>query len=782
MTATLTPRGVVRASSGPRGASPGTAVAAGAAVLLGSLALDPVFAARSWLPPVVAAVTVVTLGGIALRAAASRLAGSGFPGALLRPVVPVGQVLLVLGLLTAVYAPGHAVAGVVPTWSSLGDLSAVLRSGATAVNEQATPALPLTGLVALTTVFVALIALAVDMLVTARQPALGGLGLLVLYCVPVSTITGHVALVAFLAPACGFAVLLWADQRARLPESQAGAGSPLGTGSLAALRIGAVALVAGVLLPLGVPMLAEGSLAKGLGDGGGGPASTGTKLDPVAELQGQLTKPDPVTLLKLRTTVDDPGYLRAVALDDYTRTGWRLGSLESGQSLASPAVLQPPPDQGDYRTVDESIKVVQHDDQFMPVPYGPLRVKVAGGGQAWQFDPENATIFGRGVTTAGASYTVQAAEPRPTPEMLAAATQPSGSEQFVRRYTALPPLNSSVTDLVGRLTNAGQTPYQRVMSIYDYFTDKDNGFTYDLTTTPGTSGDQLADFLQNKQGYCEQYAGAMGVLVRAAHVPARVVLGYTTGQKHGNERVITTDDAHAWVEVWFAGLGWVPFDPTPIGDGRAATMAWAPRADATQQAAPTAPTAAPVPTPQPTTAPSQLPKEQDYVPVDLAGSRSDGAPTTRYVVAGTALVLVALALTPALGRRRQRARRLSDGRPAALWDELLAVLADLGLPAGHTGTARQMARRLTEHIGGGDPDALAAVGTLTLAEEQSVYAPVAAADPAELRTALRLVSRALGRSVGRRQRVLAVLLPASTIAAAAEWVSAHLPRRSAHPA
>jgi hypothetical protein len=263
---------VAPAQTGPFPRRYGTAAAATLAVLLGALALDPVFAARGWLPPVTAAVLLVGLGGAVLRGAAGRLVGTDrLTRAVVGVAVPAAQALLVLCLLTAGFAADRSFAGFLPTWSSLDDLAAVLADGILEIQEQATPALPLTGLVALTTVFVALIALAVDLVAVAgRQAALGGLGLLVLYCVPVSTITGEVSLVSFLAPATGFGVLLWADQRNRLAGgSRAGSGSPLGTGTLAALRTGALALIAGVLLPALVPMLSEGSLATGLGDGTG---------------------------------------------------------------------------------------------------------------------------------------------------------------------------------------------------------------------------------------------------------------------------------------------------------------------------------------------------------------------------------------------------------------------------------------------------------------------------------------------------------------------------------
>ena len=175
-----------------------TAGAAAAATVLGAFALSPVYASRAWLPPVLAVVIVVLAGGLLLRAGGPALWARATPG---RPapgrlsaagvvLVPFGQLFLVVCLLTAMYAPGDAIAGVLPTRDSLADLGGVLAEGSAELREQATPALPLTGLLALTTLFVGLIAVTVDLVAVAgHQAAVGGLGLLVLYCVTVATIT-----------------------------------------------------------------------------------------------------------------------------------------------------------------------------------------------------------------------------------------------------------------------------------------------------------------------------------------------------------------------------------------------------------------------------------------------------------------------------------------------------------------------------------------------------------------------------------------------------------------
>jgi hypothetical protein len=384
------------------------------------------------------------------------------------------------------------------------------------------------------------------------------------------------------------------------------------------------------------------------------------------------------------------------------------------------------------------------------------------------------------VTTSGHTWSVVAEEPRPTPEQLAAAPELTPGDRM-QRYTELPQLDPGVAALVGQLTHADQSPYERVLAVYDHLTDRANGFTYSLSTSPGTSGDDLASFLRLKRGYCEQYAGAMAVLVRAAGVPARVVLGYTPGQADGNgedghSRTVTTDDAHAWVEVWFSGLGWVTFDPTPLGGGRAAALPWAPRADATVDpaAAPVVPGAA---APLPTGPQAQINRDDQFTPMRVPAANPAGTLTSWLTGGGLGMLAVVLAAAPWAARRRQRSRRLTDGRPGALWDELLATITDLGITAPRTATPRTLARDLAELVSGASPAAVSALRELALAEERSVYGPPGAAVPAELRDALGEVRRGLLRTVPRRRRLTAALWPASTVAAAAAWLATHLPRR-----
>ena len=763
------------------GADVRSAGAAALATLLGACALTPVFSSAAWLLPVLAVVLVVLAGGLLLRVGGPALwarIGHGRPpsrrlATLGVALVPVGQLLLVLSLLTARYAPDKARLGVIPTRASLAGLMTVLTNGGAELREQATPALPLTGLLAMTTVFVGLIAVVVDLVAVAgHQAALAGVALLALYCVPVATITGGIGLVALAAPAVGLAVLLWSDQRRRVGSASRPPGpgltARLGTGTITALRIGAGSLAVGLLLGAVVPTFAEGSLGSGLGSGSGKGASTGTSLDPVAQMVGQLTLPDPIDLLRMNTSVDDPGYLRSVTLDEYdNEAGWTLSNLAGEESIVGNDRLGPLPAREQGRTVRASIKALQHDDRFLPVPSSPLAVRIQGDrGDDWRYDPATGTVFGRAVTTAGHSYTVVANEPRPTAALLAAAPALPADNRVQVQYTKLPDLDPRILSKVAEVTAGATTPYERVRSIHAYLTDKANGFRYSLATEPGTSGDHLVDFLTQQRGYCEQYAGTMAVMVRAAGIPARVALGYTPGkvQKDGS-RLITSDDALAWVEVYFQSLGWVPFDPTPISAARAVPLPWAPRADAPPVRGDTG-AAAPIPA-APTAGPADVPRDRggDGAPVIAQGQAATTTPGVAPV--GAAIVLVALlGGTPAGLRLLRRRRRLATGTAGALWDELTATALDVGVRLQPSWTPRRAATELAEVVSRGDRSGPAADAVSRLAREEEVacYGPGGTTPDPGLGADLHAARRGLLRSASRGVRLRALLWPASLFA------------------
>ncbi len=91
----------------------------------------------------------------------------------------------------------------------------------------------------------------------------------------------------------------------------------------------------------------------------------------------------------------------------------------------------------------------------------------------------------------------------------------------------------------------------------------DENYTYDQNVEPRP--DPLPAFLfRDRRGYCQQFAGAMALMLRMTGIPSRVVSGFAPGvAEEGGTYSVSDTDAHSWVEVLYPGIGWVTVDPTP---------------------------------------------------------------------------------------------------------------------------------------------------------------------------------------------------------------------------
>ena len=120
-----------------------------------------------------------------------------------------------------------------------------------------------------------------------------------------------------------------------------------------------------------------------------------------------------------------------------------------------------------------------------------------------------------------------------------------------------------------RIAGNAKNPYAAAVAIEAWLRSS-GGFTYD-ETPPRVQGPPLVQFVtKTKRGYCQHFAGAMALMLRYLGIPARVAAGFTSGSydEEAGTWSVNDRDAHTWVEVWFTGYGWLPFDPTP-GRGNA---------------------------------------------------------------------------------------------------------------------------------------------------------------------------------------------------------------------
>jgi transglutaminase-like putative cysteine protease len=284
-------------------------------------------------------------------------------------------------------------------------------------------------------------------------------------------------------------------------------------------------------------------------------------------------------------------YWKAEDLTRFTGTDWVAAGAGSQPALPGPRAAV-------RRRYTQSVTIALGDIATRDVIGGSgtsARPQISGGVLPGSVP---GTWIARRELSPGDAYTIRSYSPQPSPAALTRATAdadpwselaPDLSLTLPQRAGARPalasitfpafhrPLAAATTaelsdspyapavTLARRLAARAATPYAFVASVQAWLDD--GSYTYDQATTP--SRDPLLSFLfDTRRGYCQQFSGAMALLLRMGGMPARVAAGFTPGllDPGADTWTVTDLDAHAWVEAWFAGYGWVRFDPTPSSD------------------------------------------------------------------------------------------------------------------------------------------------------------------------------------------------------------------------
>jgi transglutaminase-like putative cysteine protease len=748
------------------------AIVAGVATLLASMALSSVyessayfgfiFDSPNWFLYVAAAIASVVAASIGARALRAPI--------WVQPVAGAGALLI---YVTVIFGGGFL--GIIPTRGTFSSLGDQISFAFGEIAELSAPVPVHRGLLLLAVIGVGAIAVIVDFLaVGLRRASLAGLPLLALYAVPVSIDREGMAWWTFALGAIGYLWLLVTDQIERVERwgrpfraesgEEVWATTPLGS---TGRWVGGFGIAVAVLVPVMLPGL---STAGWFGTGNGGAIGPGTgrsveTINPITQLKGQLTERNEVELLRLRTNDPRRFYLRLTTLDQFGTNGWTQRGLSA---TPEDRVNRGIPDSGDVndsvptREQETSVEIRAFSaSAYLPVYSNPSKINARGD---WRWDKKADTAFSTRTTTKNLRYSFESERVLYDSTLLQNASELNPEDSVVAEYTgtnggAEPEAQRIANDLV-----AGKTgQYAKVVAINQYFSPA-NGFVYSTQTEQGTTGSDLRDFLENKSGYCEQYASAMAYLVRAAGIPARVAIGFGYGESAGDYVSITNKDAHAWVEVYFAGFGWVPFDPTPAGGtGRTGNLAWTegtpgsatggdpgdnPASQGGDQNPSEGTPATPNDDPDLGESIQQAPRgpQRFDMPVwtgvvvgPLAGVL-DGrvvpeVPVWLWWLLGIAATLAVCSI-PALWRIQIRRSRLAvarSGNPIdaahAAWDEIIDTLSDLGMPAEDSDTPRTTARRLASS--GLDAVERHSIEVLAVAEERARYAPPGAALPVD---------------------------------------------------
>ncbi len=675
--------------------------------------------------------------GFALVVLAASAAARGMLRGVVWPALaaPVSGVLL----LTVGFAADTALLGIVPTPATLGRIGALVEAGGTSIVEQRIPATPEPGIVLLLAVLMSACAWAVDLMLAGHRPALTALPLASILAIPLAIRSGLVDPLWFLVTAVLFLALL---RIGRMRDSR-----PV------VVVVGAVAALGALLVPSVLPPAPDAMRPS---------AGFRTGINPLITLGDDLRRGDPALALSYTTTSRDPVYLRLTTLDTFTGETWGP-SVEARVAGADLAAFGPPPGLDDAvprARVSADVTVSDIVSRWLPTPYPTTAIEGLVGD--WFWEPEGLTVRTTQSGARGQQYTAAFLEVHPTEAQLAAtggdtSAAGSGTLQLPRDVPEI------IAQTAHEVAGAAATPYEQAIALQSYL--RGPGFSYSEKTPvedgfDGTGMDALAVFLQRKVGYCVHYASAMAVMARELGIPSRIAVGFQPGErvlKDGSvQYLVSTNDLHAWPELYFEGVGWLRFEPTP---GRGAVPRYGSELAGDPAAQPDGSS------PEPTTAPTSTPQarpDRDQAdpgsPEAVAAERGAASLLVVAVLAGLALlVLLPAAVRGAVRwRRLQRMRRGPDAAAAA-WAEVRDTARDHGWSAPDSETARAFAERLAPELTG-DGGAFAAFrGSV----EASAYGRPDAVPPSPAELAA--VRRAIARSTDARTRVRAFLLPPSLL-------------------
>ncbi|KFD43049.1 hypothetical protein IU11_15095 [Cellulosimicrobium sp. MM] len=545
--------------------------------------------------------------------------------------------------------------------------------------------------------------------------------------VPGLVIVGEIPPLAFVVTVTALVLLLAVDNphravrrgaSARRPEDRAAGGLRAAGALVVAVAVAVTALGLGSA-SASLPEVASASWSRLF-------SSTGqtVRLSDDLDMRRDLAERSAEVVLRYRTDGENVGPLRVFTLTGFDGTNWRRGADRDGTPIdGGEQVLWPddPGATGDPTSLRVTLESLR--DTKLPLPTEPRAVGIDGD---WAYDDVRDEVLGEQPTGAGTSYEVTVF---PRPLDADALRGASGADPDDPNYLDVPATEheQDIRDLATSVVDGATTRYDQALALQTYFRDISQ-FTYSTEVPPGASGDAVWDFLQDRTGYCVQFATSMTMMARTLGIPARLGVGFLPGERVDDSSYkVTGRDSHAWPELYFPGQGWVRFEPTPAQQ-TGPTPRWATPVAVTP-GGPADP--GNVPTPGATTAAPSAPATPAPT-APGAGGTTGGTQedsTSWPLLVGVAL-LVAAVLAAGLWfvlRRRTEAESLRDAEDA--WAELVARLGALDVRWPSSTTPRRVpavvvatlqARRGTD---AGDEDLAETLTALAAALEAERYAP-----------------------------------------------------------
>jgi transglutaminase-like putative cysteine protease len=533
-------------------------------------------------------------------------------------------------------------------------------------------------------------------------------------------------------------------------------------GPAAVLQLGALLAMATVVVAVLVGPILPGATTKPLinwrrhSSTGAGRTTTSPLVDIKARISGPQSTTEVFTVKSAA-----PHYWRITPLSSFNGSGgWTISDpyVQKKGKLAAPAVAGIP-------TADITAKfsISNLDSLWLPAPFRPTRISVSAN-----YNAGTASLVAKKPTSNGLTYTVQADISTPDTDTLK--KSPPVTDPALKPDLDLPISPAVRTELQRyeqEATAGATTPYGKALNLQNWFRDN---FTYSLDVPADDSTDAILRFLRptgspdSRTGFCQQFAGTFAVMARDMGLPARVAVGFTPGILESDGLYHVEDQhAHAWPEVYFTGIGWVAFEPTPSRGAPPSDEPWTGVAQSQGGPDPSRPettTTAPPRTGPTTPAPTAKPRET----VRSVGGAETTTKHHRHIggivwLLVLAALVVGSAITPVLTlRRRVRRRRratTADARVLLAWDESREGLAAVGARPREAETPAEYADRAARGASLSDGEAHALRRLAGAVAETSYAATLVSDDLAAVAIADRdVVATAVAARQSAIQRVL----------------------------
>ena len=397
-----------------------------------------------------------------------------------------------------------------------------------------------------------------------------------------------------------------------------------------------------------------------------GPAVAGA-TDPVLNLRQLGRSPEPRTVVSpfvgigsllgersntelFTVRADAPAYWRLTALEEFDsdRDIWISRGTYQRSDGELPSNLGPTVS---GTTLRQEIQISELTGLWLPGAYQPAQITTD---TEVSFDRESSSII---LVSPDSKLTPKYQLDSLIPDFAAAAQAQAGTKQELDPIYFEKSQSPAITpELLAQITANATTPFEQAIALQNWFRSQ---FRYDDTVDFSQSADPLAEFLQTAAGFCQQFSSAFALFARALGLGSRVAVGFTPGDPVGaanqpelsgagtREYRVRGRHAHAWPEIYFADLGWVPFEPTPgRGDPQTAPYTGVGAAQAAPPATPAVGSTVPdnngvtTVVPTPTEGSSSLPTPKPNPEADTSSSTPKNSGTALKRFAFSLLLLI----------------------------------------------------------------------------------------------------------------------------------------------